>query len=126
MSGFIRAHRKMRRAYPISGRLALIVILTAVAMATAAAIPAQAAARMPVPGAASCSGCHASAGSGSAIPSLAGWTEDGLAAALIAFREGKRPATVMDRIAKGFSDEEIQAIAKWLAAEEKPRKDAKP
>jgi cytochrome c553 len=34
-----------------------------------------------------------------------------------AFRTGAREATVMDRIAKGFSDEEILAIAKWLAAE---------
>jgi cytochrome c553 len=28
-----------------------------------------------------------------------------------AFRSGQRPATVMDRIAKGFSDDEIRAIA---------------
>lgn len=31
------------------------------------------------------------------------------------FRAGKRPATVMDRIAKGFTDGEIQAIAEWYA-----------
>jgi cytochrome c553 len=31
-----------------------------------------------------------------------------------AFRTGARPATVMDRIAKGFSDEETRAIATWL------------
>jgi cytochrome subunit of sulfide dehydrogenase len=32
-----------------------------------------------------------------------------------AFRQGARPATVMDRIAKGFSDAEIAAIAEWLS-----------
>jgi cytochrome c553 len=32
-----------------------------------------------------------------------------------AFRSGERPATVMNRIAKGFSDDEIGAIADWLA-----------
>jgi cytochrome c553 len=32
-----------------------------------------------------------------------------------AFQEGTKPATVMDRIAKGFSDEEIAAIAAWLS-----------
>jgi sulfide dehydrogenase cytochrome subunit len=32
-----------------------------------------------------------------------------------AFRTGERPATVMDRIAKGFTDPEISAIATWLA-----------
>jgi cytochrome c553 len=31
-----------------------------------------------------------------------------------AFRSGQRAATVMDRIAKGFSDEETRAIAVWL------------
>jgi cytochrome c553 len=33
------------------------------------------------------------------------------------FRAGQRAATVMDRIAKGFTDEEIQAIAAWYAAQ---------
>ena len=33
------------------------------------------------------------------------------------FRTGQRPATVMDRIAKGFSDDEIAAIAAWYAAQ---------
>jgi cytochrome c553 len=36
-----------------------------------------------------------------------------------AFRDGGRPATVMDRIAKGFSDAETAAIAVWYA-EQKP------
>jgi cytochrome c553 len=31
------------------------------------------------------------------------------------FRSGARPATVMDRIAKGFSEDETRAIAGWLA-----------
>jgi cytochrome c553 len=31
------------------------------------------------------------------------------------FRSGARPGTVMDRIAKGFTDAEIQAIAAWYA-----------
>jgi cytochrome c553 len=30
-------------------------------------------------------------------------------------RSGARPATVMDRIAKGFSEDETRAIAGWLA-----------
>jgi len=33
------------------------------------------------------------------------------------FRSGKRAATVMDRIAKGFTDDEIQAIAAWYASQ---------
>ena len=31
------------------------------------------------------------------------------------FRSGARAGTVMDRIAKGFTDAEIQAIAAWYA-----------
>jgi cytochrome c553 len=34
---------------------------------------------------------------------------------MLAFRSGERPSTVMRRIAKGFSDDEIQAIAAWVA-----------
>jgi cytochrome c553 len=34
-----------------------------------------------------------------------------------AFRSGQKPATVMDRIAKGFTLEETQAIAAWYAAQ---------
>jgi cytochrome subunit of sulfide dehydrogenase len=35
-----------------------------------------------------------------------------------AYRSGQRPATVMDRIAKGFSDDEIKAIAAWFSAQQ--------
>jgi cytochrome c553 len=34
-----------------------------------------------------------------------------------AFRSGQRPATIMDRIAKGFTDDEIKAIADWYGAQ---------
>ena len=37
-----------------------------------------------------------------------------MAAAMQAYRSGQRPATVMDRIAKGFSDDEIKAIGAWF------------
>jgi cytochrome c553 len=37
--------------------------------------------------------------------------------AMIDFKSGKRAGTIMDRIAKGFSDEEIRAIAAWYAGQ---------
>lgn len=40
-----------------------------------------------------------------------------MVAAMQAFRSGARPTTVMDRIAKGFNDDEIKAIATWYAAQ---------
>jgi cytochrome c553 len=67
------------------------------------------------PGAASCSGCHpAAANVDTPAPRLAGKEAGAIAAAMLAFRSGQRPATVMDRIAKGFSDEEVEAIAAWF------------
>ena len=67
-------------------------------------------------GAGACSGCHAAAsGVASPVPRLAGLDAADMVKAMQAFRAGTRPATVMDRIAKGFNDAEIQAIAEWYA-----------
>jgi len=69
-------------------------------------------------GASSCWGCHAaSAKVSTPVPSIRGREPAEIVAALQAFRSGERPSTVMGRIAKGFSDDEIRAIAVWLAAQ---------
>jgi cytochrome subunit of sulfide dehydrogenase len=76
------------------------------------------AAAAPPPGASSCSGCHpASASADTKVPPIRGRDPAEIVAAMEAFRSGQRPSTVMGRIAKGFSDDEIQAIAAWLAAQ---------
>jgi cytochrome c553 len=76
------------------------------------------AATFPPPGAASCSGCHAvHQAASSAIPGIYGRNSDDVVAAMAAFRDGSRPATVMNRIAKGFSEDELRAIAAWLATQ---------
>jgi cytochrome c553 len=49
------------------------------------------------------------------VPPLRGQNPAGIVAAMQAFRSGERPSTVMGRIAKGFSDEEIRTIATWVA-----------
>jgi cytochrome c553 len=68
-------------------------------------------------GAAACSGCHPKAGPAvAAVQPLAGRNPEEVVAAMQAFRKGERAATVMDRIAKGFSDEETRAIAAWVSA----------
>jgi sulfide dehydrogenase cytochrome subunit len=68
---------------------------------------------------ASCAGCHgtAGAGSGGVLPILAGQPKDALEASLRAFKAGTRPATIMQQIAKGFSDEQIAELAVYLAAQ---------
>src|SRR6266853_222075 len=65
-------------------------------------------------GASSCSGCHAAnPKAGTPVPPLAGRPAADIASQMIAFKSGKQPGTIMDRIAKEFSDEEIRAIAAW-------------
>ena len=77
-----------------------------------------AAAAEPPPGASSCSGCHAvGAKVETPVPRILGRQPAEIIAAMLAFQSGERPSTVMERIAKGFSEDEIRAIATWLAAQ---------
>jgi cytochrome subunit of sulfide dehydrogenase len=83
----------------------------------AGAAPALAETAVP-PGATACSGCHAvRAIPGSAMPPIHGRPADEIVAAMLAYRADERPATVMNRIAKGFSADEIRAISAWLSAQ---------
>jgi sulfide dehydrogenase cytochrome subunit len=67
-------------------------------------------------GAVQCSGCHANAARAETpVPPLKGRAAAEIAEATIAYKSGGRQGTIMDRIAKGFSDEEIRAIAAWYA-----------
>jgi cytochrome subunit of sulfide dehydrogenase len=70
------------------------------------------------PGATSCSGCHSpTATDTSTPPRLVGHDPEKMVAALQEFRSGQRKGTIMDRIVKGFTPEEIQAIAAWYGAQ---------
>jgi cytochrome c553 len=70
------------------------------------------------PGASSCTGCHAAgARVDTAVPRLVGRSAAEIIAQMQAFKGGQKPSTVMDRIAKGFSDGEIAAIAEWYAGQ---------
>jgi len=81
-------------------------------------LAASVAAAEPPAGAASCSGCHpASAKAETPVPPIRGRDAAEITTAMQQFRSGKRTATVMGRIAKGFSDDEIRAIADWLATQ---------
>ncbi len=81
-------------------------------------LPAAAMAADAPPGASSCSGCHPAAQSvDTPVGRLIGRKPDDIVAAMKAFRSGETPATIMDRIAKGFTDGEIKAIADWYGAQ---------
>jgi cytochrome subunit of sulfide dehydrogenase len=86
------------------------------AMLLLAASPAAAQEPRP-PGAASCTGCHVSAEAAPiSIPPITGLPAEAITEAMLAYKAGERSPTVMGRIAKGFSDDEIRAIAAWFAA----------
>jgi cytochrome c553 len=67
--------------------------------------------------AASCAACHGTngAGSGNALPVLAGQPKEALVASMRAFKAGTRPATIMHQISKGYTDKQIGEIAAYLS-----------
>lgn len=64
-----------------------------------------------------CAACHGLKGSsqGPATPSIAGISTEYFIDAMIAFQEDERPATVMNRIAKGYSEEQIEHMAEYFS-----------
>lgn len=70
----------------------------------------------PPPGAASCLGCHPATPNDSPVLSLALLKAEQIETAMKEFRANTRSATVMNRIATGYSDEEVRAIARWYGS----------
>ena len=52
------------------------------------------------------------------VPRIHGRQAAEIIALMNAYRSGAAPATVMDRIAKGFSEAEIEAIGAWFASQQ--------
>jgi sulfide dehydrogenase cytochrome subunit len=67
--------------------------------------------------AAVCASCHRLDGGDRFIPSIVGLGEDRLTRAMLAYRLGERPSHIMQAIALSLSDEEIAAVARFLAAQ---------
>lgn len=63
-----------------------------------------------------CATCHGTDGkSPGSIPTIAGRPAKDLKDALVGFKTGTRPATVMNRLAKGYTDQEIDALADYFS-----------
>jgi cytochrome subunit of sulfide dehydrogenase len=68
--------------------------------------------------AATCANCHGTYGVAvQGMPVLAGLQKTYLAQRMREFKEGRHPATIMHQIAKGYSDEQIEALATYFAAQ---------
>jgi cytochrome c553 len=68
--------------------------------------------------AANCAPCHGTDGrSRGIIAPLAGKDQAAIVAEVKAFRNGTRPSTVMQQLAKGYTDAQIEAAAAYLSAQ---------
>ncbi|NNJ98358.1 MAG: cytochrome c4 [Gammaproteobacteria bacterium] len=65
-----------------------------------------------------CAGCHGTNGIsvGPASPTIAGKSAEYLKEVMEGYKSGDRHATIMNRIAKGYTDEEIALMADYYAA----------
>ena len=63
-----------------------------------------------------CFMCHGPGGKyvGESIPPLAGYPAKLMAEQLKAYKSGKRSGTIMQKHAKGYTDEELDAIAAYI------------
>lgn len=100
-----------------------MTILLAAGTANAAE-PVPHAARL----AATCAACHGTNGAtvGTTLPRLAGQGKDVLLAKLRAFKDGSIQGTIMTQIAKGYTDEQLEQLAAWFAAQGTGRQHAAP
>jgi len=96
-----------------SALMAGVVIMTASAGAVAGGASAEMLSD-------TCFGCHGTDGrsNGPAIPTIAGLSNDYLVEAMNGYASGDIPSTVMGRIAKGYSEEDIARMAKYFSAQE--------
>ena len=70
--------------------------------------------------AAGCANCHGT--NGRAEPgneSLAGANKDEMVKKMLDFKAGRKPATIMHQLSKGYTDAQIVAIAGYFAAQKK-------
>lgn len=96
---------------------------TAIAQQAAPQPPAFAPSDLTPPGvramAANCAGCHGTDGRATAAGkrdlSLAGYSRESFVRGMTMYRDGKRKATVMHQVAKGYTDEEIAALADYFS-----------
>jgi sulfide dehydrogenase cytochrome subunit len=71
--------------------------------------------------AATCASCHGTEGRSASpdLPSLAGMPKEKMISAMKAFKEGKREATVMHQLARGYTERQIDLVAEYFAGRKK-------
>ena len=68
--------------------------------------------------AATCANCHGTNGvSAGEVVSLASRPKDEIVRKMQDFKAGRVPGTIMPQLAKGYTDEQIDLVAGWFAAQ---------
>ena len=97
-----------------------IAKILAVGLLGASALAAHAQVNQVRVWAAACANCHGTEGRAQpGMDALAGKDKSEIEQKMLDFKNGRRPATIMHQIAKGYSDEQIAAIATYFAAQKK-------
>jgi cytochrome subunit of sulfide dehydrogenase len=111
--GLFSGGEKMKKALSAGAFMALATV----AWAQAPALPSNAAYL-----AGNCANCHGTTGNAKGgMPSLAGQPKAYLIEQMRAFRDGKRTATIMPQLAKGYTDPQIEAIADYFSRQSAAR-----
>ena len=72
--------------------------------------------------ASNCANCHGTLGTAQgAMPSLAGQPKTYIVEQMRAFRDGKRPATIMHQLAKGYTEQQVEQIAEFFSRQKLAR-----
>jgi cytochrome c553 len=101
----------MKQLLTVTAALAIASSLPAVAEQ----IPAPTAARDL---AAACAICHGTNGwSAGGLPNLAGQPKEYLVRQMRDFRDGRRPATIMHQIARGYTEAQYELMAAFFASQ---------
>ena len=67
--------------------------------------------------AASCAACHGTNGVAQpGMESLAGKSKDDMLKTMLDFKSGKKPATVMHQLSKGYTDAQLEQLAGYFSA----------
>ncbi len=100
-----------------SKMFASAVCIVAVAWAWSAPVHAQSARYL----AGNCANCHGTDGrsaGGGGMPGLSGLSPAYFVEQMKAFRDGTRKATIMNQLAKGYTDEQIATLAAYFSGQQ--------
>ena len=99
-------------------RSVLLIVAAVALLPMATPVAGQGASNVGRSLAAGCANCHGTNGvSAGEVASLAGRPKDEIARKMHDFKAGRVAGTIMPQLAKGYTDEQIDLVAEWFAAQ---------